>query len=219
MSSSALVDRYAANSRFIQQRIRKVWRREAEVIHPPVETGLFTPSLEQDDYYLWVGQMVQYKRPDLALDAFNANGLTLVMVGSGPMTKALRARARSNVTIVDRLDFNALRRAYARARAYVITAEEDFGITPVEAMASGRPVVALGRGGVLDSVIEDHTGVFFARQETAALVDAVDRLERFLPHFNPQDAIQQARRFAPEHFDRRILALTEMDDGAKQEWN
>lgn len=219
VSSSALVDRYAANSRFIQQRIRKVWRREAEVIHPPVETGLFTPSLEQDDYYLWVGQMVQYKRPDLALDAFNANGLPLVMVGSGPMTKALRARARSNVTIVDRLDFNALRRAYARARAYVITAEEDFGITPVEAMASGRPVVALGRGGVLDSVIEDQTGVFFARQETAALVDAVDRLERFLPHFNPQDAIQQARRFAPEHFDRRILALTEMDDGAKQEWN
>lgn len=219
VSSSALVDRYAANSHFIQQRIRKVWRREAEVIHPPVETSLFTPSLEQDSHYLWVGQMVQYKRPDLVVDAFNASGLPLLMVGTGSMAKALRAMARPNIRIVDRLDFNALRRAYARARAYIITAEEDFGITPVEAMASGRPVVALRRGGVLDSVLEDRTGVFFDRQDAESLIDAVDRLERFLPHFNPQDAIQQARLFAPEHFDRRILALTGMDEEAQREWN
>ncbi|HEX6291927.1 MAG TPA: glycosyltransferase, partial [Herpetosiphonaceae bacterium] len=83
VSSSARIDRIAANSHFVRQRIHKVWRREAEVIHPPVETGLFTPSIDIDDYYLWVGQMVPYKRPDLAVEAFNANGLPLLMVGSG----------------------------------------------------------------------------------------------------------------------------------------
>lgn len=210
VSSSARVDRFAANSRFIQQRIRKVWRREAEVIHPPVETGIFTPSLEIDGHYLWVGQMVPYKRPDLAVDAFNANGLPLLMVGTGGMAKALRARARPNITFIDRLDFNALRRAYARARAFVMTAEEDFGITPVEAMASGRPVVAYGRGGVLDSVVPDRTGIFFDRQEPEALSDAVERMERFLAHFDPRDAIEQANLFAPEHFDRKIAELARL---------
>jgi glycosyltransferase involved in cell wall biosynthesis len=204
VSSSARVDRFAANSRFIRQRIQKVWRREAEVIHPPVDVGLFTPSLETDPYYLWVGAMVPYKRPDLAVEAFNATGLPLVMVGSGGMLKGLRARARDNITFVERMDFNSLRRTFARARAYIMTAEEDFGITPVEAMASGRPVIAFGRGGALDSVVPNRTGILFARQEPEALVEAVERLEDFLPRFDPVDAIDQANEFAPERFDERF---------------
>ncbi len=210
VSSSARVDRFAANSRFIQQRIAKVWRRDAEVIHPPVETGLFTPSIELDDHYLWVGQMVPYKRPDLAVDAFNANGLPLLMVGTGSMTKSLRARAKSNITFVDRMDFNSLRRTYARARAFVMTAEEDFGITPVESMASGRPVVAFGRGGVVDSVLPDRTGIFFNRQEPEALIEAVERMESFLPQFDPREAIKQANRFSPEIFDQKIAMLAHL---------
>jgi glycosyltransferase involved in cell wall biosynthesis len=204
VSSSARVDRFAANSRFIRQRIQKVWRREAEVIHPPVDVGLFTPSLETDPYYLWVGAMVPYKRPDVAVDAFNANGLPLVMVGSGGMLKELRAKARDNITFVDRMDFNSLRRTFARARAYVMTAEEDFGITPVEAMASGRPVIAFGRGGALDSVVPNRTGILFERQHPEALVEAVERMEEFLPRFDPVDAIDQASEFAPERFDERF---------------
>ncbi|MDE1917936.1 MAG: glycosyltransferase [Sphingomonadales bacterium] len=204
VSSSARVDRIAANSHFIQSRIRKFWRREAEVIHPPVETNLFTPSLEIDDAYLWVGQMVPYKRPDLAVDAFNANGLPLLMVGSGGMAKALKARAMPNIRFVDHLDFSALRRAYARARALVMTAEEDFGLTPVEAMASGRPVVGLGRGGLVDSVIPDRTGILFERQDTEDLIEAVDRMEYFLRHFDPRHAIEQASHFSPEAFDDKI---------------
>jgi glycosyltransferase involved in cell wall biosynthesis len=211
VSSSARVDRFAANSRFIQQRIAKVWRRDAEVIHPPVETSLFTPSIELDDRYLWVGQMVPYKRPDLAVDAFNANGLPLLMVGTGSMSKSLRARAKSNITFVDRMDFNSLRRTYSRARAFVMTAEEDFGITPVESMASGRPVVAFGRGGVVDSVLPDRTGIFFNRQEPEALIEAVERMERFLPEFDPREAIKQANCFAPEIFDRKIALLASLD--------
>jgi glycosyltransferase involved in cell wall biosynthesis len=204
VSSSARVDLIAANSSFVRQRIAKVWRRDAEVIHPPVETALFTPSTEIDDYYLWVGAMVPYKRPDLAVDAFNANGLPLLMVGQGSMLKRLKSRARPNIRFIDRLDFNALRRAYARAKAFVITAEEDFGIAPVEAMASGRPVIALGRGGALDTVVPGRTGVFFANQESESLIAAVTEMELFLREFDPREAVAQAVRFAPEVFDERI---------------
>jgi glycosyltransferase involved in cell wall biosynthesis len=206
-SSSARVDKIASNSRFIQSRVAKVWRRESEVIHPPVETGLFTPSLDIDDHYLWVGQMVPYKRPDLAVDAFNRNGRKLLMVGSGSMIKKLKARAGSNITFVERMDFAALRKAYARARAFIMTAEEDFGITPVEAMASGRPVIAYGRGGALDTVIPDSTGLFFEQQEPDSLVDAIERMESFLAHFDSRAAILQADTFTPEVFDRKMTAF------------
>lgn len=208
VSSSARVDRYAANSRFIRQRIGKVWRRDAEVIHPPVEVDLFTPSIDTDPYYLWVGAMVPYKRPDIVVDAFNSNGLPLLMIGSGSMLKSLRARAHPNIRIIQRVSFNELRSAYARARAFIMTAEEDFGIAPVEAMASGRPVVAYGRGGVLDTVIPGETGVFFECQEAASLGEAVERMERFLDEFDPSAAVRQASRFAPENFDARFLAIT-----------
>ncbi|MXP41368.1 glycosyltransferase [Altererythrobacter soli] len=208
VSSSARVDRYAANSRFIRQRIGKVWRRDAEVIHPPVEVDLFTPSIDTEPYYLWVGAMVPYKRPDIVVDAFNRNGLPLLMIGGGGMLKSLRARARPNIRIVQRVGFNELRGAYARARAFIMTAEEDFGIAPVEAMASGRPVVAYGRGGVLDTVIPGETGVFFDRQDAASLGEAIDRMERFVGDFDPRVAVRQAARFAPENFDARFLAIT-----------
>lgn len=207
VSSSARIDRLAANSEFVRRRIAKVWRRDAEVIHPPVETSLFTPSTEIDDYYLWVGAMVPYKRPDLAVDAFTANGRPLLMVGQGSMLKQLKARAGPNIRFVDRLDFNALRRSYARARAFVITAEEDFGIAPVEAMASGRPVIAFGRGGALDTVVPERTGVFFDRQEPESLIAAVEEMQEFLRYFDPRDSVAQADLFAPEIFDGRISHL------------
>lgn len=210
ISSSARVDRFAANSRFVQQRINKVWRREADIIHPPVETTLFRPSSDLGDFYLWVGQLVPYKRPDIAVDAFTANGLPLVVVGSGGMAKQLRARAGPNVVFVERMDFDELRSAYARCKAYVMTAEEDFGITPVEAMASGRPVIAYGRGGALDSVEEGSTGIFFDTPDADALIAAVECMEHFLRDFNPEDAIRQANRFAPEVFDAKIANLTSL---------
>lgn len=210
VSSSARVDRIVANSSFVQQRVAKVWRRESDVVHPPVETGLFTPAVDIGDFYLWVGQLVPYKRPDVAVDAFTASGLPLVVVGAGGMAKRLKARAGPNVTFVERMNFNQLRQAYARCKALVMTAEEDFGITPVEAMASGRPVIAYGRGGALDSVVDGATGLFYHVQEPAALAEAVERMERFLGEFNPLDALRQAKRFAPEEFDAKITALTRL---------
>ena len=210
VNSSARVDRFAANSHYIGQRIRKVWRREAEIIHPPVEVGLYGPTDNPGETYLWVGQFVPYKRPDLAVDAFNASGRKLLMVGTGGMAKELRACANANITILDRLDFTALRRAFAECRALLMTAEEDFGITPVEAMASGRPVIAYGRGGARDTVIPQETGLFFNEQTPESLNETLDDFETFLPHFDPAAAVAQAQNFAPEIFDRKMRALTEV---------
>lgn len=204
-SSAARVDRVLANSHFIRERVAKAWRREAAVVHPPVDPALFSPADEIEPGYLWVGQLVPYKRADLAIDAFNALGLPLTVVGDGPQAAMLKKRAGPNIRMIPRLDFAALRRAYARCRALVFTAEEDFGIVPVEVMASGRPVVAYGRGGALDSVVEGRTGLFFADQTTEALVEAVERLERWLPHFDPAAAMARARDFAPERFDAGVL--------------
>ncbi|GGD72169.1 glycosyltransferase [Croceicoccus mobilis] len=209
VASSTRVDNFVANSNFIRQRILKHWRREADVVHPPVETNLFTPSTEVDDHYLWVGQMVPYKRPDLAVEAFNMSGKPLMMVGTGGMEKHLKKIAKPNIKFVDRLNFDDLRRAYARARALVFTAEEDFGIVPVEAMASGRPVLAYGRGGILDSVLPEQTGIFFPRQTPESLADGIAEMERWLPHFDPSVAVRRAQVFAPERFDSQIRSLTE----------
>lgn len=212
--SAARVDQFIANSTFVQRRITKAYRRESTVIHPPVDMSLFHVSTAIDARWLWVGQMNAYKRPDLAVDAFNALGLPLLMVGDGDMAKDMRRRAGPNITIVPRLDFNGLQRAYAQCRALVFTADEDFGMVPVEAMASGRPVLAYGKGGALDTVEPGKSGLFFEDQTVESLIDGVERMEAWLSDFDPTAALASARRFSPERFDAKFLAALGLDGEA-----
>lgn len=204
-ASAARVDRFVANSNFIKSRIEKAYRREAVVVHPPVATHLFKPTNDVEERYLWVGQMTAYKRADLAMEAFNKLGLPLLMVGDGEMAADIRRRAGPNITIVPRLNFDQLRQAYARCRALIFTAEEDFGIVPVEAMASGRPVLAYDGGGVRDTVTAQESGMLFETQSSESLIEGVRRLEAWLPSFDPAVAVRNASRFAPERFDEGLL--------------
>lgn len=204
--SAQRIDHIFANSRFIQARVRRSWGRESTVLHPPVAVERYRPSDSVSGEFLWVGQMTSYKRPDIAVDAFNETGQPLLMVGDGEMFDAMRARAMPNIRFARRLDYSALRRAYAECRALIFTAEEDFGIVPVEANASGRPVIGFGCGGILDTVKPGVTGLFFGEQTAEWLVDALGDFERWLPHFDSADAVANAGRFSAEVFDRGFMA-------------
>jgi glycosyltransferase involved in cell wall biosynthesis len=205
-ATAARVDGFIANSDFIRRRIKRSYAREATVVHPPVAVEAFKPSALVGDEYLWLGQMTPYKRGDLAVEAFNRLGLPLCMVGDGEMRRKLMASARPNIRFVGNLSFAELKDAYARCRGLVYTAEEDFGIAPVEAMAAGRPVVAYGRGGVLETVIPERTGLFFEDQTVESLVAAVGRFEAWLPTFDPLNAIARAARFSGERFDQNFMS-------------
>jgi glycosyltransferase involved in cell wall biosynthesis len=212
-ASAARVDHFVANSNFIKQRIARAWRREADVVHPPVATHEFHVANEVSDQYLWVGQMIAYKRPDIVMEAFNRLGLPLLMVGDGDMADLIEKRAGPNVTVKRRLDFAQLKQAYATCKALIFSAEEDFGIVPVEANASGRPVIAFGRGGINDSIIPDETGLFFHTQSADAIVDAVGNFKHWLPYFDPAVAVKNASRFAPEIFDEGIIRAVRQASG------
>jgi len=211
MASAARVDGLLANSRFVRHRIARAWGRDASVVHPPVPIELYRPVNQPSARYLWVGQMIAYKQPEIVVEAFNRLRMPLLMVGDGDLFDKVRRLAGPTVEVVRRLDFTALRRAYAEARALVFAAEEDFGIVPVEANASGRPVLAYGRGGVLDSLVPGDTGLFFAQQSAAAIVAGVEEMERWLPYFSPAAAMANASRFAPANFDHAFRAAV---DGA-----
>jgi glycosyltransferase involved in cell wall biosynthesis len=173
------VDRFLAISSAVGARIRKYYRRDSAVIYPPVNCDAFQlPPARADDYYLVVSRLIPYKRIDLAIDAFNRLGMRLKIVGSGGRNLAeLRSRAGRNIEFVGRVSDAELKQLYAGCRALVFPGEEDFGIAPLEANASGRPVIAYAGGGALDTVVDGRTGVLFERQEVSCLTSAIRRVE------------------------------------------
>jgi glycosyltransferase involved in cell wall biosynthesis len=206
-ASAARVDHFIANSHFVKQRIRKFYRRSATVIHPPVNVDGFTPGDGPEDYYLAVGQLVRYKRFDLAVAAFNRLGRKLVIIGDGTENRSLQRRAGPHVRFLGAVEGEQLVQYYRSCRALIFPGIEDFGIVPVEAMACGRPVVAYAAGGALETVIAEKTGVFFHEQTADALCQAVEALDTLLPGLDAAAIRQHAQSFNAARFANQMSAF------------
>ena len=202
VTSSSRVDYFIANSSAISLRIRKFYRRESVVIHPPcdIDTSDFTGVESGEKFYLMAGQLVRYKRPDLAIDAFVKMNKKLVVIGGGEEFERLKAQANNSIKFLGRVDDQTLRNYYASCEALVFPGEEDFGIVPVEVMAFGKPVIALGRGGALDTVVDGVTGVFFKKDSVDSLIDAVERFEIMKNELDPEKIKLHAQQFSTKSF-------------------
>ncbi len=208
------VDHMVANSYFIARRIKKAYQRESTVIYPPVDLANMKVCTQKEDFYVTASRMVPYKRIDLIVRAFSQTPeRRLVVIGDGPEMKRIKALAAENVVILGHQPSDVLVDYLRRARAFVFAAEEDFGISVVEAQACGTPVIAFGRGGALESVIglplERPTGVFFGEQTLESLLEAVSRFEDNAALFDPRQCRRNAERFSSENFK---AALTHFID-------
>jgi glycosyltransferase involved in cell wall biosynthesis len=202
VASANRVDYFIANSQIVARRIGKHYRREAVVIHPPVDVDRFTVAPAHDEFFLTVGRLVSYKRVDLAVQACTKLNLPLVVIGDGPERKRLEAMAGPSVQFLGYQSDEVIRDHYARCRAFLFPGEEDFGITVVEAQAAGRPVIAYGKGGVLDSVVPGRTGLFFTEQTSESLCQAITDL-RDMP-IDPQGIRAHAQKFSRPRFIQEI---------------
>jgi glycosyltransferase involved in cell wall biosynthesis len=204
--STARAHGLIANSRFVAERIRRFWSRDVDaIVHPPVDTSRFVPAAEgpsPEDYALIVSALVPYKRIELAVSAFSRLKRPLWIVGDGPERRRLESAAGSSVRFLGTLALDALPSLYARARFFVLPGEEDFGIAPVEAQAAGRPVLALRRGGALETVVEGETGAFFAEPTVESLLEGIAAIDRL--HADPVRIREHARRFDVARFGPEI---------------
>ena len=208
LTSAWRVDQFITNSAYVARRVMRYYRRESEVIPPPVDTDAFSPSNVRGDFYLMVGELVPYKRVDVAVEAFNRLGKRLIIIGHGGQLERLRKAAAPNITFLGRQPFSVLREHYASCRALIFPGEEDFGIVPVEAMASGRPVIAFKGGGALETVVDGVTGLFFDEQTPESLVEAVERYELIEAKFSSNRIVQHAEKFNRQKFKegmRRVI--------------
>jgi len=204
-ASAARVDQFIANSENVRARIWRTYRREATVVHPPVDVASFR-SLPAEDYFLIVSELVAYKQIDTAVRAFSQSGRRLRIAGDGPEYRHLRALASPNVEFLGRVSDNELRDLYSRCRALVMPGEEDFGITAVEALASGKPVIALGRGGALETVPR-HGGILYDEASPDALSAAIARFEVAESGIVPGELQAWARCFSEEEFEAKMSAM------------
>ena len=217
-SAAQRVDRFIAISRYIATRIRKYYRRDSTVIYAPVDTSRGFIADKHDEYYLTVGRLVSYKRTDILIDACCQLERKLVIVGDGPEMKWLKRKAGKNIEFLGEVDDSQLSDIYARCRAFLFAADEDFGLVPLEAHSYGRPVIAFGKGGALETVVGTYapasrqsnrgesaiTGVFFPEQTADSLAEAILTFESSEEIFKPQDIQLYARRFDTSVFLRRM---------------
>lgn len=205
--SSLGVNTFIANSEFIARRVQKCYRRPAEVVYPPVNIKDFSLQRDKQNFYVAASRMVPYKRMELIAEAFrHMPDRHLVIIGDGPDLDKVRASAdgASNISVTGYLPFAQMKRHMQDARAFVFAAEEDFGITPVEAMACGTPVIAFGKGGALETVIDGKTGLFFSEQTVESIIQAIERFEDIGHSISADSCREQAERFSVELFRERF---------------
>lgn len=200
--SSHRVDYFIANSKYIAKRIKKVYKREAVVVYPPISVNDFEIGLQKEDFYVTISRLVPYKKTSLIVDAFNKMPeKILYVIGSGPLLKEIGDKAKSNVKVMGQLPFDEMKSYLRRAKAFIFAADEDFGIAPVEAQACGTPVIAFRKGGVLESVIENETGVFFNEQTSESLINCIEAFEKNGYEFDPLVIRRNA-----EKFDKKVFS-------------
>ena len=199
------VDHFIANSQFIARRIKKVYGRNADVIYPPVETDRFIIGESKEEFYFTASRMVPYKKIDLIVEAFSQMpNKKLVVIGDGPDMEKIKSKAKSNVEILGYQSNEVMQDCMRRAKAFVFAAEEDFGITPVEAQACGTPVIAFGKGGALETVNSDllnkPSGLFFGHQDVQSIVKAVHQFESHVDLYLPENCRENAIKFSDARF-------------------
>jgi len=208
------VDLYVANSNFIKRRIDKVYRRVSSVIFPPVSVEDFELCTEKDDFFLTASRMVPYKKMDLIVKAFTRMpDKKLKVIGTGPDFKKIEkiAKGYSNIELMGYQKFTVLQDHMKKARAFVFAAEEDFGITPVEAQACGTPVIAFGKGGVLDTVVDGKTGVLYEDQTVDSLTNAIGRFENISTTLKPGGIREHSLQFSNEIFREKFENFVEKE--------
>lgn len=210
------VDEFIAISNFISRRIWKVYRRESTVIYPPVDIESFGICSKKENYYLTASRMVPYKKIELIVNAFREMpDKNLVVIGDGPDFEKIKMSAGPNVSLLGYQSFDVLSEYMKSSKAFIFAAEEDFGITPLEAQASGTPVIAYGKGGALETISgssldgKKRTGVFFYHQTTRALIAAIHEFEALAVKISPEDCRKNAMRFSPQHFRDQFMSYVD----------
>lgn len=209
MSTVNRVDHYIANSHYIARRIKKVYGKESTVIYPPVDVEKFELCEQKQEFYMTASRMVPYKKIDMIVEAFSKTDKKLIVIGTGPDMEKIQAKAGKNIELLGYQSDEVMIDMMQKAKAFIFAAEEDFGITPVEAQACGTPVICLGKGGTKETVIDMITGVHFMEQSVEALLEAVNKFEKNSDSFEPKKIRENALRFSKERFEKEIKEFVE----------
>ena len=211
VTASSRVDHFIANSDFVRKRVKKFYRRDCDVIHPPVELDRFSQEPCKGRYYLFLSALVPYKRVDLIIEAFKDKfaNKELIIAGSGPLLNEVKKEASQNIQVIEAPSDAKVVELLKNCKAFLYPGVEDFGIVPLEAMACGKPVIAYGRGGALETIVENVTGIFFGQQSVHSLIDAIAKFEKTEDYFDAKVIRKHAESFSKANFKEQIKTKIE----------
>lgn len=208
--SSFRVDHFISNSNYVGNRIRKTYRRDSQTIYPNIDISKFTPCFEKEDFYLTSSRLVPYKKIDIIVEAFNnMPDKKLFVIGSGPDLIKIKKMASTNVTVMGYQLFDILKEKMQKAKAFIFAADEDFGMIPIEAQACGTPVIAYGKGGSLETVVNNETGIYFDEQNSSSIISAVNQFETIQNKLDYKAIRKHAEKFSEERFKTEFREFVE----------